>query len=109
MTSCSMAARIIYSIFHWAMRRIGARLYRRLCEAWAAQEPGGATKHSGNYSQRGSTPLPATWISGQLLVGYDGFVANQNPRLNYTRYLMLTVEKGLITKREFQDRKLWDQ
>lgn len=57
----------------------------------------------------GSTPLPATWISGQLLVGYDGFVENQHPQLNYTRYLMLTVEKGRITKREFQDRKLWDQ
>ncbi len=31
------------------------------------------------------------------------------PHLNYKRYLMLTVEKGRITKREFQDRKLWDQ
>lgn len=57
----------------------------------------------------GSTPLPATWFSGRLLVGYDGFVEHQNPRLNYKRYLMLTVEKGRITKREFQDRKLWDR
>ena len=57
----------------------------------------------------GSTPLPATWISGRLLVGYGGFVENQNPKLNYKRYLMLTVENGRITKREFQDRKLWDQ
>jgi hypothetical protein len=57
----------------------------------------------------GSKPLPATWISGQLLVGYDGFVENQNPRLNYKRYLMLTVENGRITKREFQDRELWNQ
>ena len=56
----------------------------------------------------GSAPLPATWISGRLLVGYGGFVENQIPRLNYKRYLMLTVEKGRITKREFQDRKLWD-
>jgi hypothetical protein len=57
----------------------------------------------------GATPLPATWISGQLLVGYGGFVDNQYPQLNYKRYLMLTVEKGRITKREFQDRKLFDQ
>jgi hypothetical protein len=56
-----------------------------------------------------SAPLPATWISGRLLVGYGGFVENQNPQLNYQRYLMLTVEKGRITKREFQDRKSWDQ
>jgi hypothetical protein len=60
-------------------------------------------------SNAGSTSLPANWISGQLLVGYDGFVENQNPRLNYKRYLMLTVENGRITRREFQDRKLWDQ
>lgn len=57
----------------------------------------------------GLVPLPATWISGRLRVGYDGFVENQYPQLNYKRYLMLTLEKGRITKREFQDRKLWDQ
>lgn len=57
----------------------------------------------------GSAPLPATWISGRLLVGYGGFVEHQIPQLNYKRYLMLTVEKGRITKREFQDRKLWDR
>lgn len=57
----------------------------------------------------GSMPLPATWISGRLLVGYGGFVEHQNPQLNFKQYLMLTVEKGRITKREFQDRKLWIQ
>lgn len=60
-------------------------------------------------SNAGSTPLSATWISGRLLVGYGGFVENQNPKLNYKRYLMLTVENGRITKREFQDRKFWDR
>lgn len=39
----------------------------------------------------------------------QSFVENQKPQLNYKRYLMLTVENGRITKREFQDRKLWDQ
>ena len=57
----------------------------------------------------GPAPLPATWISGRLLVGYDGFVENQNPKLNYKRYLMLTLEQGRITKREFQDRRLFVQ
>jgi hypothetical protein len=57
----------------------------------------------------GPGPLPATWFSGQLLVGYGGFVPGQIPQLNYNEYLMLTVEKGRITKREFQDRKLWTQ
>ena len=52
---------------------------------------------------------PATWFSGRLLVGYGGFVEGQIPQLNYNQYLMLTVEKGRITKREFQDRKLWTQ
>jgi hypothetical protein len=53
----------------------------------------------------GSTPLPATWLTCRLLVGYGGFVEGQIPQLNYQRYLMLTVEKGRITRREFQDPK----
>ena len=57
----------------------------------------------------GSAALPATWLTGKLLVGYGGFVEGQIPQLNYKRYLMLTVEKGQITKREFQDPKAFAQ
>jgi hypothetical protein len=39
-----------------------------------------------------STPLPATWFSGQLAVSYDDF-----------------VEQGRVMKRKFRNRNVWDQ
>jgi hypothetical protein len=77
MTSCSTAAHITCSISRWAIEELWlVKVLDNPCRDDHRPIP-----LSLIVPNAGSAPLPATWISGRLLVGYGGFVENQNPRL----------------------------
>jgi hypothetical protein len=52
-----------------------------------------------------SGPVPATWFSGRLTVaqGKQQLYIHMGFQSRYERYLILTVEKGVVTGRETRD------
>jgi hypothetical protein len=71
-------------------------LYLKSIRAWTSQgEVGLAVLFPGRKG-----PVPATWFTGQLKVPHGKILKPGVPQPLYEQYLILTVEKGRVIKRD---------
>jgi hypothetical protein len=74
-------------------------LYLKAVRAWTSQgEVGLAALFPGRQG-----PVPATWFTGQLKVPHGKILKPGVPHPLYEQYLILTVEKGRVIKRDRLD------